>query len=228
MTERVQVLIADDHPIFRDGLRALLATDPDIELIGEAADGTDVQRMVEDLQPDIVLMDLHMPGVDGVAATHEIVQRSPHVAIIVLTMFDDDDSVFAAMRAGARGYLLKGTKQADLVRAIHLVASGGAMFGPAIAQRMIEFFSRPRRIAVLPFPQLTDREHEILDLIAQGQPNASIAGRLAISEKTVRNHVSNIFTKLAVADRAQAVVRAREAGLGTQPATVKPDQLGRA
>lgn len=216
MTEPLQVLIADDHPIFRDGLRALLATDPSVQLIGEAADGTDVQRMVEELQPDIVLMDLHMPGVDGVAATREIVQRSPHVAIIVLTMFDDDDSVFAAMRAGARGYLLKGTNQADLVRAIHLVASGGAMFGPAVAQRVMEFFARPRHAAAPPaFPQLTDREHEILDLIAQGQPNPGIATRLGISEKTVRNHVSNIFTKLAVADRASAVVRARQAGLGT-------------
>jgi DNA-binding NarL/FixJ family response regulator len=218
MSERLQVLIADDHPIFRDGLRALLATDPSIELIGEAANGTDVQQMVEELQPDIVLMDLHMPGADGVAATREIVQRSPHVAIIVLTMFDDDDSVFAAMRAGARGYLLKGTKQADLVRAIHLVASGGAMFGPAVAQRVMEFFARPRHAVPLPaFPQLIDREHEILELIAQGQPNSSIATRLAISEKTVRNHVSNIFTKLAVADRASAVVRAREAGLGSGP-----------
>jgi DNA-binding NarL/FixJ family response regulator len=222
MTDHVRVLIADDHPIFRDGLRALLATDPAIQLVGEAADGTDAQRKVDELQPDIVLMDLHMPDVDGVAATRKIVQAYPAVAIIVLTMFDDDDSVFAAMRAGARGYLLKGTKQADLIRAIHLVAAGGAMFGPAVAQRMIEFFARPRHSAVLPFPQLTEREHEILDLLAQGQPNASIATRLSISDKTVRNHVSNIFAKLAVADRAQAVVRAREAGLGTQPGAVDP------
>ena len=223
MSDDVRVLIADDHPIFRDGLRALLATDSTIQLVGEAADGTDVQHMVGELQPDIVLMDLHMPDVDGVAATRKIVQTNPHVAIIVLTMFDDDDSVFAAMRAGARGYLLKGTKQADLIRAIHLVASGGAMFGPAVAQRMIEFFARPRHSAALPFPQLTEREHEILDLLAQGQPNASIAARLSISDKTVRNHVSNIFAKLAVADRAQAVVRAREAGLGTQPGATDPN-----
>ncbi|MGH3744161.1 MAG: LuxR C-terminal-related transcriptional regulator, partial [Mycobacteriales bacterium] len=133
------------------------------------------------------------------------------------TMFDDDDSVFAAMRAGARGYLLKGSDQADVIRAVQLVASGGALFGPLIAQRVIEFFARPRAAGTpVAFPQLTDREHEILDLVARGEPNHTIAARLGISDKTVRNHVSNIFTKLAVADRAQAVIRAREAGLGGQ------------
>jgi DNA-binding NarL/FixJ family response regulator len=215
MTDPVRVLVADDHPIFRDGLRALLATDQEIELVGEASDGAAVQALVDELQPDIVLMDLHMPDVDGVTATRQIAQRSPHVGVIVLTMFDDDDSVFAAMRAGARGYLLKGTNQSDLIRAIHLVAGGGAMFGTAVAQRVLEFFSRPRRTASpIAFPQLTDREHEVLELIAHGHNNASIASRLHISDKTVRNHVSNIFTKLSVADRAEAVVRAREAGLG--------------
>jgi len=215
MTEPLHVVIADDHPIFREGLRALLSTDAGIEVVAEASSGDEALAQVEQLQPDVVLMDLHMPNVDGVAATREIAQRSPHVAVLVLTMFDDDDSVFAAMRAGARGYLLKGSNQADVLRAIHLVAAGGAMFGPAVAQRVIEFFARPRiSTAPIAFPQLTDREHEILDLVAQGQPNASIASRLLISEKTVRNHVSNIFTKLAVADRAQAVARAREAGLG--------------
>lgn len=216
MTEPLHVVIADDHPIFREGLRALLATDGGIEVVGEAASGTEVLGLVDELQPDVVVMDLHMPGLDGVSATREIAQRSPHVAVLVLTMFDDDDSVFAAMRAGARGYLLKGTQQDDVARAVHLVGAGGAMFGPAIAQRVIEFFARPRSAGTaIGFPQLTDRENEILDLMAQGQPNASIAARLLISDKTVRNHVSNIFTKLAVADRAQAVVRAREAGLGT-------------
>lgn len=215
MTEPIEVIIADDHPVFRDGLRALLTTDSDIRLIGEASNGPEAISMTTALQPDVVIMDLHMPEVDGVVATREIVQISPHVAVLVLTMFDDDDSVFAAMRAGARGYLLKGTNQADVIRAVHLVASGGAMFGPAVAQRMIEFFSRPRPATVPPaFPQLTDREHEILDLLAQGHANPTIATRLRISEKTVRNHVSNIFTKLAVADRSQAIVRAREAGLG--------------
>ena len=215
MSDTVEVVIADDHPVFRDGLRALLDTDPDISVVGEASTGNEVLPLVAELQPDVVVMDLHMPELDGVVATREIVHTSPHVAVLVLTMFDDDDSVFAAMRAGARGYLLKGTNQADVVRAVHLIAAGGAMFGPAVAQRIIEFFARPRTAtAPIAFPQLTDREHEILDLLAQGHPNATIATRLRISDKTVRNHVSNIFTKLAVADRAQAIVRAREVGLG--------------
>ena len=219
--DALHVVIADDHHIFRDGLRALLSTDDGIRIVGEAASGAEALSLVDELQPDVVIMDLHMPEIDGVAATRDIAHRSPHVAVLVLTMFDDDDSVFAAMRAGARGYLLKGTNHADVLRAIHLVGAGGAMFGPAVAQRVIEFFARPRPNGTAqPFPQLTDRENEILDLVAQGQPNSSIALRLHISDKTVRNHVSNIFTKLAVADRAQAVARARDAGLGTgTPAT---------
>ena len=213
MTDPLRVVIADDHPVFRDGLRALLSTDPRIRLAGEASTGAEVIALASELQPDVVLMDLHMPGGDGVSATREIVRACPQVAVLVLTMFDDDDSVFAAMRAGARGYLLKGTNQQDMLRAIHLAGAGGATFGPAVAQRVMEFFTRPR--AALPaFPQLTDREHEILELLAQGHANAVIGARLRISEKTVRNHVSSIFTKLAVADRAQAIVRAREAGLG--------------
>lgn len=171
--------------------------------------------LAEAAQADVVVMDLHMPDLDGVAGTREIVHTSPHVNVLVLTMFDDDDSVFAAMRAGARGYLLKGANQAHVVRAVHLVGAGGAMFGPAIAQRVIEFFSRPRPAAApLAFPELTDREDEVLDLLAGGHPNFTAAIRLHVSDKTVCNHVSNIFTKLAVADRAQAIVRAREAGLG--------------
>jgi DNA-binding NarL/FixJ family response regulator len=165
----------------------------------------------------VVLMDLHMPDRDGVAATREILQSDPHVAVLVLTMFDDDDSVFAAMRAGARGYLLKGTNQADIVRAVHAVGAGGAMFGPAVAQRMLEFFAHAQTRPAAVFPQLSDRERDVLDLVAQGLNNGRIARRLSISEKTVRNHVSNIFTKLAVVDRAQAVIRAREGGLGTPP-----------
>ena len=220
MNETLRVVIADDHPVFRDGLRALLATDEVIEVVGVAGTGAEAVALVEDTQPDVVVMDLHMPDLDGVAATREIVHTSPHVAVLVLTMFDDDDSVFAAMRAGARGYLLKGANHADVVRAVQLVGAGGAMFGPAVAQRVIDFFSRPRpATSALVFPQLTDREHEVLELLAQGHPNSTIAVRLRIADKTVRNHVSNIFTKLAVADRAQAVVRAREAGLGGPPSS---------
>ncbi len=211
----LRVVIADDHPVFRSGLQALLGVEPGIEVVGEAETGVQAVALARDLRPDIVLMDLHMPDLDGVAATKQITRDCPGVAVLVFTMFDDDDSVFAAMRAGARGYLLKGTNQAAVVRSVHLVGSGGAMFGPAVAERVIEFFARPRPAGVtMAFPQLTDREHEILDLVARGASNAAIAARLRITDKTVRNHVSNIFTKLAVADRAQAIARARDAGLG--------------
>lgn len=213
--EPLRVVVADDHPVFLDGLRALLDTDPGIDVVGTATTGTEAITRVEELQPDVAVMDLHMPELDGIASTRIITHTSPHVAVLVLTMFDDDDSLFAAMRAGASGYLLKGTDQGDILRSIHLVGSGGAMFGPAIAERVIEYFSRPRPGAhLMAFPQLTQREHEVLDLVAQGVANPAIATRLGISDKTVRNHLSNIFTKLAVADRSQAIVTAREAGLG--------------
>jgi DNA-binding NarL/FixJ family response regulator len=214
MTEHRSVLIADDHPVFRSGLTALLATEGNVEVIGEADNGRTAIQLAEDLQPDIVVMDLHMPEVDGVTATRAITQSSPHVAVLVLTMFDDDDSVFAAMRAGARGYLLKGSNHAELVRAVHVIGSGGAVFGPAVAAKVMDYFAR--RPPATAFPQLTDREHEILDLLAEGLNNVRIAARLQISDKTVRNHVSNVLTKLAVSDRAQAIVRAREAGLGRE------------
>jgi DNA-binding NarL/FixJ family response regulator len=211
----LRVLIADDHPVFRGGLRAMLEVEDDVEVVGEAGTGTETLSLVDSLRPDLVLMDLNMPGLDGVGATRQVTHDHPGVPILVLTMFDDDDSVFAAMRAGAHGYLLKGASPVDVRHAVHIVAAGGAMFGPAVAQRVIEFFARPRPASTaLAFPQLTDREHEILDLLARGQTNAAIATRLHISQKTVRNHVSNIFAKLAVADRAQAVARARDAGLG--------------
>jgi DNA-binding NarL/FixJ family response regulator len=215
MSGPLRVLIADDHPVFLGGLRALLATDPDLEVVAEASDGAEAVALAARDLPDVVLMDLHMPVRDGVEATREIVRSSPHVAVLVLTMFDDDDSVFAAMRAGARGYLLKGANQADILRAVHAVGTGGAVFGPDVAQRVLDFFAHAQTRQQAAFPQLTDREREVLDLLARGLPNGRIAGRLSISEKTVRNHVSNIFTKLAVADRAQAVIRAREGGLGT-------------
>jgi DNA-binding NarL/FixJ family response regulator len=214
----LRVLIADDHPVFRGGLRALLSTDPTFEIVAEAASGAEAVTLAATCDPDIVLMDLHMPDLDGVEATAQIMRANPSAAVLVLTMFDDDDSVSAALRAGARGYVLKGTNQTHIIHAIHAVAAGGAAFGPAVAERMLEHFSsKSPHSPGHPFPQLTERELEVLDLIAHGQSNQRIGQHLAISEKTVRNHVSNIFTKLAVTDRTEAALRARDAGLGTTP-----------
>ena len=213
-TEPIRVLIVDDHAPFRAGLRALLTSMPDMEVAGEAENGEDAIRAAAKLQPDVILMDIQMPDTNGIEATRLIYQSSPHIGVIVLTMFEDDDSVFAAMRAGARGYLLKGADQAEILRALHSVASGEAMFGPAIARRLINFFAQLSPQVQNPFPELTEREREILNLLARGRSNAEIAGALVISQKTVRNHVSNIFNKLQVADRAQAIIRARDAGLG--------------
>jgi DNA-binding NarL/FixJ family response regulator len=214
--EPLRVLIADDHPLFRDGLRALLASAPDTEVIGEAASGSEAIERALELQPDVVVMDLHMPEVNGIEATRRVVESSPHVGVLVLTMFEEDDSVFAAMRAGARGYLLKGSDHDETLRAIRAVGSGEAIFGAAIAERLMAFFASAPSVLPQAFPELTDREREVLELIARGETNAAIASRLSLSQKTVRNHVSNVFTKLRVADRAQAIVRAREAGLGTR------------
>lgn len=211
----IRVLIADDHPLFRDGVRALLDSIPQAEMVGEAASGDEAVAQAAALQPDVILMDIQMPGMSGIEATRRILQAYPGMGIMVLTMFDDDDSVFAAMRAGARGYILKGSGQAEIVHAIEAIARGEALFGPAIAKRLVNFFAAPRPdISSLVFPDLTDREREILSMIAQGYNNTEIADFLVLSPKTVRNHVSNIFAKLQVADRAQAIVRAREAGLG--------------
>ena len=213
--DTIRVLIADDHTLFRDGLRALLASIPDIQVVGEAASGQETLVQTTATQPDVILMDIRMPDMNGIEATRRILRASPHVGIIILTMFKDDDSVFAAMRAGARGYVLKGADQAVLLRALHAVASGECLFSPEIAQRLMGFFanleptSRPEL-----FPELTDREREILAWIAEAATNTEIAEKLVISLKTVRNHVSNIFSKLQVADRAQAAIRAREVGLG--------------
>jgi DNA-binding NarL/FixJ family response regulator len=213
--ESIRVLIADDHPVYRDGLRTMLGSLPDAEVVGEAASGEEAIATALSVQPDVVLMDLQMPGINGIEATRRILDASPHIGVLVLTMFEDDDSVFAAMRAGARGYLLKGADQHEILRAIRSIANGEAIFAPSIAQRLISFFANPNPpVPPQSFPELTEREREILALIAQGHSNTEIADRLNLSQKTVRNHVSNIFSKLQVADRAQAIVRAREAGLG--------------
>jgi len=212
--EKIRILIADDHPLFRDGLRTLPNSVAGTEVVGEATSGEEAISLSASLQPDIVLMDINMPAVNGIEATRRILQTSPHIGVLVVTMFEDDDSVFSAMRAGARGYLLKGADQAEVLRAIHAVASGEAIFSPAIAIRLMRFFATPRPTApAQAFPELTDREREILTLIAQGHNNNDIADRLVLSPKTIRNNVSNIFSKLQVADRAQAIVRARAAGL---------------
>lgn len=214
-SEVLHVLIADDHPIFRNGMRALLASVPDIEAVGEAATGDEAIAKAADLQPDVVLMDLQMPGIGGVEATRQILFASPHIRVLVVTMFEDDHSIFTAMRAGARGYIVKGVGPDEMLRAIRVVGSGEAIFSPAIAVKLIDFFSMPKpAVPAQTFPELSDREREILDLIAQGVSNLEIANRLVLSPKTVRNHVSNIFSKLQVADRAQAIIRGREAGLG--------------
>jgi DNA-binding NarL/FixJ family response regulator len=213
--ESIRILIADDHTLFREGLRALLVSVPDIEVVGEAASGPETLSQADALQPDVILMDLQMPDLNGIEATRRILRTHPHMGIIMLTMFQDDDSVFSAMRAGARGYVLKGADQSVLLRAVRAVANGESLFSPEIAERLIHFFANltPAAPADI-FPELTAREREILTLIAQGDTNADIAAKLTLSIKTVRNHVSNIFSKLQVADRVQAAIRAREAGFG--------------
>ena len=213
--EPTRVLIADDHAPFREGLKTLLYSASDLEVVGEARDGDEAISLAAKLQPDVILMDLNMPGTGGIEATRRILRTSPHISILVISMFEDDDSIFAALQAGARGYLLKGALKTEILRAIRAVVSGEAIFGPAIARRLIQYFSAPRP-AVQPdaFPELTDREREILALIARHETNPEIAKRFHLSPKTVRNHVSNIFTKLQVADRTQAIIRAREAGFG--------------
>ena len=210
----IRLVIADDHTFYREGVRTMLLGLPDMEVIGEASSGDETRTLAEALQPDVILMDIKMPGMNGIEATRSILHASPHIKVLVVTMFEDDDSVFSAMRAGARGYLLKDADQEELVRAVKAVYRGEAIFSPAIAQRMIHYFSAlPKTASAIAFPDLTEREREILHLIAQGESNATIARRLTLSLKTVQNHVSNIFSKLQVVDRAQAIVRARDAGL---------------
>jgi DNA-binding NarL/FixJ family response regulator len=213
--EPLRILIADDHPLFRSGMHALLEADSETEVIGEATTGDEAIALASSLQPDVILMDLQMPGMSGIEATRRILHTSPHIRILVVTMYEDDYSVFTAMRTGARGYLLKGASPDEVLRAIAAVGSGEAIFSPTIATRLIDFFAglQPTTFPQA-LPELTEREQEILTLIAQGQNNATIAKQLSLSPKTVSNYVSNIFSKLQVADRAQAMLRAKQAGLG--------------
>ncbi len=213
--ETLRILIAEDHPLFRKGMISLLSSVPEFEVVGEAATGEEAVARATDLQPDVVLMDLQMPEVNGIEATRRILRESPSVRILVVTLFEDEDSVFMALRAGARGYVLKDADEEEMVLSIRAVGKGEAIFSPVIATRVLAYFATPHPAAPPQvFPTLTDREREILNLIAQGHPNPSIARQLSLSTKTVGNYVSNIFTKLQVADRAQAIIRAREAGLG--------------
>lgn len=215
----IQVIIVDDHPMFRGGLRALLTTDPGMEVVGEANDAETAITLVEQLQPDVVIMDIQLPAISGIEATRRVQDMSPHIGILVVTMFEDDYSVFAAMRAGARGYVLKDANEDDILRAIRSIARGEAIFSPTIARRVMDYFAAtsstelkavPRRS----FPELTERERELLNLIARGESNTQIAETLVVSPKTVRNHISSIFSKLQVAGRAEAIIKARDAGLG--------------
>jgi DNA-binding NarL/FixJ family response regulator len=216
METEIRVLIADDHTLFRDGLVALLNSVDDIIVVGTAEDGQKAVEQAAASQPDVILMDILMPELNGIEATRTIIQDSPHIGVIMLTMFEDDDSVFSAMRAGARGYILKGADQEDVLRAIRAVNRGEALFGPSVATRLMDYFKVPESESSQAFPELTERENEILALIAQGISNHEIAEQLHISLKTVRNHVSNIYNKMQVTDRVQAVLRAREAGLGVE------------
>ena len=215
MTDQpIHILIADDHPVFRFGLRALLEAQTDMVVVGEAESGTAAVQMAHALKPDVLLMDINMPGLNGIEATKQVTAASKDIAILIITMFDDD-TVFTAMQAGARGYLLKGAQGSETLRAIRAVANGEVIFSPGVAEQMMSFFAQGGKISDLdPFPELTPREREILTLLAQGLTNNAIAEKLVLSPKTIRNQVSNIFSKLQVASRSEAIVKAREAGLG--------------
>jgi DNA-binding NarL/FixJ family response regulator len=212
--KKIRLFAADDHALFRDGVRALLSATPDIVLVGEAANGADAIDEIVRLQPDVVLMDVNMPGINGIEAIRRISHLSPQASVIVVTMLEDDSSLYSAMRAGARGYVLKGANHLELLQSIRAVAQGQVLFGPSIASRVTHFFTTtapsPEATA---FPELTERERQILQLMARHYGNSEIAQQLGVSAKTISNHVSNIFNKLQVTDRAGAILRAREAGL---------------
>lgn len=213
-TEPVRVLVVDDHPVFREGFAALLASIEEVDVVGTAATGREALAAATQTQPDVVVMDVQMPEMDGIEATRRLLEQSPGTGVVVLTMSEEDGTVFDAIRAGARGYLLKGAEPAEVVRAITTVAGGGVVFGAVLAHRIADFFAAGAKQSTSAFPTLTAREHEVLDLVAAGMSNQQIASRLYVSQKTVRNHVHAILTKLQAADRAEAIVRARDAGLG--------------
>jgi DNA-binding NarL/FixJ family response regulator len=217
MDSPIRIVVADDHPVVRGGLVALLRTIPSLEVVGEAADGETAVRLTHEHRPDVVLMDVRMPGMDGVEATRRIREQTPESRVLILTMYDDDATVFTAMKAGAQGYLLKESEQDDIVRAVQAVVAGEAIFGPGVAARVLGYFTEPPRAVAseYPFPELTDRERQVLELLAQGRSNADIAAELFLAPKTVSNQLTAIFAKLQVASRGEAIVRAREGGLGT-------------
>lgn len=211
----IRLLIADDHALFREGIQALLLATPDIACVGEASTGKETVSLTKDVQPDVILMDINMPEINGIEVTRQILRAQPDTGIVMVTMLEDDASVFAAMRAGARGYVLKGANHDELLQSIRAVAQGQVLFGPAIAARVTQFFANAQTLAAeKPFPDLTDREQEILSLMARHHSNPEIAQQLGIADKTIRNYISNIFNKLQVVDRGQAIVKARKAGLG--------------
>jgi DNA-binding NarL/FixJ family response regulator len=212
----IRVVVVDDHPVVRKGLTALISSLAGFDVVAEAADGVSAIRETQLLRPDAVIMDIAMPGMDGLEATRRIRAAVPGAAVLVLTMHDDDDTVFSAMQAGAQGYLLKGADQEEIEQALRAVVAGRAIFGPGVAERVLGYFAAPPKAEVA-FPGLTTREREVLDLIARGASNSAIAQSLSLSTKTVGNHISSIFAKLAVAGRAEAIVRAREGGLGGGP-----------
>jgi DNA-binding NarL/FixJ family response regulator len=213
IVERLRIVIADDHPMYREGVAQLLTDEPDVETVAQVSSGSEAVLAASQMQPDVVVMDLNMPGIGGIEATRQIVATSPHIGVLVLTMMEDEDSVFAAMRVGATGYLVKDAGKDEILRAVRSVAAGSAVFGPTIARQLIQYFSANPTEPPDPFPDLTEREREVLTLIARGENNSTIAKALFISPKTARNHVSNILAKLHVADRAHAIVRARDAGV---------------
>lgn len=210
----IRVVVADDHSIVREGLVALLTALPGVDVVGTAQDGRDAILTVAAQQPDVVVMDIQMPRLDGLEATKQITARHPSVAVLMLTMNEDDDTIITALKAGARGYLLKGAGAAEVHRSIQTAASGGVVFGAALNTRIVGLLAARPPQAASPFPELTDREREVLEALARGSSNAQMARDMYLSEKTIRNLVSTVYSKLGVHDRAQAIITARDAGLG--------------